>query len=165
MGWVSDKWYKFDIVRLKLSWGPQIRINFGILQRPRSTWSKHRVWLSTAMVVIHRAGSVTTRQNRCTCGQRRSTLSNDCPGKHHVTILWVEMLEPQTRTLEQIASPQGPHAIWDASSWWQAVWRTAKRFSKWCSTLPVASGRTQRLACRGDTPRHRHQAFAPKSAE
>ncbi len=58
-----------DIMRLKVSWGPQIRMNFGILQRPVSTWSKH---VSIAMVVIHRARSVTTNQNRCTCAQAGS---------------------------------------------------------------------------------------------
>lgn len=30
----------------------------------------------------------------CTGRQRNSTLSNDCPGEHHVISLWGEMLEP-----------------------------------------------------------------------
>ncbi len=164
MGWVSEKWYHQMVTSCVWRF-LEVHKSAWILAYCKGQCPREAIANTSVLLWWSFTGHGLWPQIRTDALVHRQVATNDCPGEHHVAILWVEMLEPQTRPLEQIASPQRSHAIWDASSWWQAVWRTAKRFSKWCSTLPVASGRTQRLACRGDTPRHRHQAFAPKSAE
>ena len=67
----------------------------------------------------------------CTCRQRCSTLSIDCPGEHHVTSLWVRHAWATNENLRADCI------------------KLLNGSSKWCSILPFASGRTHRLACRG----------------
>ncbi len=136
MGWVSDKWYEFDIMHLKLSWG---------------LYCQEEQIYQSALLLAYLKGQCPREANKgsgCQCcygGHSQSTVCDHKAEPTHFQMTVQEHIMSQVcewKCLSHKWGLQRPHAIWDTSS---CVTELLNGFSKWCSTLPFASGRMHQL--------------------